>query len=90
MVKKLDTHIVIKKDDIFKYLTEKQRVKLGEFLGFIDVGRHMDGKDMINTYYVVNTDEPYAEEVYRIIELGEQEKDPEYRRMRDYYNGEYS
>ena len=64
---KTNTHIVIKREDIFKYLTGNQIGYLDEILNVIADGRKKDGKKPDNSYYICNTDEPYADEVLRVI-----------------------
>lgn len=58
--------IVIKKDDADKYLNEKGQETLNGILDIIFDSRSMDGKK-INKYLVINTDEPYADEVIEIL-----------------------
>jgi hypothetical protein len=76
--KKFDTHIVIKNEDIETYLSEKQREELDYILCTIGVGRVNDDKSGCNSYYVCNTDEPYAEKVLQTILKGEAEKEDAY------------
>lgn len=64
---KANTHIVIKREDIFKYLTDNQIKYLDTILSVIADGRKKDGKKTDNSYYICNTDEPYADEVLEII-----------------------
>ena len=66
MVSKNNTHLVIKNDDIRKYCTEMQRAQLSAICETVSNGRMDEGKTL-NNYYVVNTDEPYAEEVLQVI-----------------------
>lgn len=63
---KQGTHVVIKIEDAEKYLDKLQLIQFKTLFAIIDMGRVEDGKD-INTYYVVNTDEPYADEVLDLI-----------------------
>ena len=70
-MKKIDTHIVIKKKDIIKYLDELERAALENMMNKIIRHRVRDNKKPINHYYVVNKDEPYAEVVHGIIIAGE-------------------
>lgn len=60
---------IFKKEDIFKYLDMEQRAQLGMIGAAIDNGRRLDGKPpaVNNTYLVINTDEPYADEVIEIL-----------------------
>ena len=71
---KTNTHIVIKREDIFKYLTDSQIKDLDVILNTIADGRKKDGKKPNNSYYVCNTDEPYAEEVLEVILKAEGEE----------------
>ena len=68
---KENTHIVIKREDVLKYLTEGEYQTLEEILNTIIRGRAKDHKKPINNYYICNTDEPYAEVVHGIIIGGE-------------------
>lgn len=56
---------VLKNTDIKKYLTLEQKVELLQILKSIDSGRVEDGKQPAseNTYVVINTDEPYIDEI---------------------------
>lgn len=74
-MKKANTHIVIKRQDALKYLTEVEYKALEQMLLTISQGRNKDGKKPINTYYVCNIDEPYAEVVHGIIIGGEAVKE---------------
>ena len=71
---KTNTHIVIKREDALKYLTDNQIGYLDEILNVIAGGRKKDGKKAINSYYICNIDEPYANEVNKVILKGECEK----------------
>lgn len=75
MIKKENTHVVIKREDILKYLEETEQITLDEMLNKIIRGRAKDNKKPINNYYVVNKDEPYAEVVHGIIVGGEAVKE---------------
>lgn len=65
------THIVIKKEDARKYLTEAEYRSLEQILNSIIRGREKDGKMPVNRYYICNEDEPYAEMVRGVIVGGE-------------------
>ena len=69
------THIVLKREDIFKYLEEPEQVALDVMMEKIMRGREEDGKKRLNSYYVVNKDEPYAEVVHGVIMGGEAVKE---------------
>ena len=72
---KVNTHVVIKRKDILKYLEEPEQITLEEMLNKIICGRAKDNKKPVNNYYVVNKDEPYAEVVHGIIIGGEAVKE---------------
>ncbi len=74
-MEKEDTHVVIKKDDIIKYLDESEQAALENMMDKIIRHRARDNKEPINHYYVVNKDEPYAELVHGIIIDGEAVKE---------------
>lgn len=71
---KTNTHIVIKREDIFKYLTDEQIEYLDAILYTIEDCRKKDGKKPDNSYYICNTDEPYANEVLEVILKAESEE----------------
>jgi len=59
--------IVIKKEDL-KYINSIFKIAmLKNDLNDIQTGRAKDGKKTDNTYLVINTDEPYADEVIEIL-----------------------
>ena len=74
-MKKENTHIVIKKKDIFLYLSKTEQATLKEMLDKITSGRAKAGKQPCNRYYVINKDEPYAEVIRGIIIGGEAAKE---------------
>lgn len=69
-----NTHIVIKKEDALKYLSEPALQSLEEILNMIEQGRIRDGKKGVNEYYICNTDEPYAEFIHNMILIKEHGK----------------
>jgi hypothetical protein len=71
---KVNTHIVIKREDALKYLSEVEYQTLEELQNTISRGREKDQKKPFNSYYVCNTDEPYAEMVRGVIIGGEYAK----------------
>ena len=73
-IKKTNTHIVIKREDVFKYLTDNQIKYLDAILNVIADGRKKDGKKTDNSYYICNTDELYADEVLEVILKTESEE----------------
>lgn len=70
-IEKVDTHIVIKKDDALKYLEKPEQIALEEMLNKISNGRAKDRKKPVNHYYICNEDEPYADIVRGVILGGE-------------------
>lgn len=69
------SHFVIKNEDIFKYLSEDERKTLADLQDKIMRGRARDNKKPINTYYICNVDEPYADVVRGVILAGEYAKE---------------
>lgn len=70
-MEKVNTHIVIKREDALKYLTESEYQTLEELQNTIIRGRAKDNKKPVNNYYICNVDEPYAEVIRGIIIGGE-------------------
>lgn len=61
-------YIVIKIEDYLKYINSSFKgAMLDNDLEDIKKGRAADGKNPKNTYLVINTDEPYADEVIEIL-----------------------
>lgn len=75
--KKVDTHIVIKIEDVLKYLEEPEQVALDNMIAKIMRGHSIDHKCPVNHYYICNKDEPYAEIVNGVIMGGEAAKNSE-------------
>ena len=73
-MERVNTHIVIKREDALKYLTDAEHQTLERLQAAIIAGRAKDRKKAVNNYYICNTDELYAEIVERVILLGEQNK----------------
>jgi hypothetical protein len=67
--------LVLKREDISRYLTEQQILNLGECISAVQVGRQNDGKNPVNDYWVVNQDEPYAKKILQAILRGEKTKE---------------
>ena len=63
------THLVIKITDAQRYLNVQEQQELWCITRKIVTGREKDGKK-VNIYLVVNTDEPYAEEVRKLVIKG--------------------
>ncbi|MGG4214737.1 hypothetical protein [Paenibacillus sp. Mc5Re-14] len=59
---------VLKNEDINKYLDEREKSDLSRILWKVQELRLLDGKPPLNTYLVVNTDEPYATDIVRIMQ----------------------
>lgn len=59
-------YTVLKNDDIHRYLDEKEKIELVASTSAIQQLRAIEGKKE-NTYLVINTDEPYADEVIEIM-----------------------
>ena len=62
-----DKFIVIKREDIGRYLPHHDRIDLEHILRQIKSGRKKDGKRNDYFYAVINTDEPYIEEIKGIM-----------------------
>ena len=59
--------IAVKVEDVEKYLDDEQKTQLRKICDFLCYGRAKDGKKM-NEYIVINTDEPYFDEVVKLME----------------------
>lgn len=82
MAKLEEKFIVIKWDDVHKYLTEGDFLLLAKLTAKIAEGRRAGRKPRpINKYYVCNQDEPYAKEVINIILGGEERKAKKKRKI---------
>ena len=64
-------YVMLKIDDIEKYLSIEQKYNLKVILLTIRNGRHKDNKPKSNDYILCNQDEAYAKEVWEIIKHGE-------------------
>lgn len=60
-------YVVVKRDDIEKYLSNEGKKALYRCLDSLLDSRRHDGKKE-NTYMVINTDEPYAPQVAQIMQ----------------------
>lgn len=60
-------YVVLKKDDILLYCTAAEEQGLRQATTSIMKGREAEGKPAENRYLVINTDEPYADEVIEIL-----------------------
>lgn len=74
MIEKKNMYIILKKKDVEKYLSLTDLDNLEDILRKISDGRISENKNPYNTYYVCNTDEPYADTVYKAIIEGENNK----------------
>lgn len=73
--RKFNTHTVIKNADIDRYLAKKDANDLKALIKRLRVSKACNSlSHKENSYYVVNTDEPYAEKVLQVILNGEKEK----------------
>ena len=63
--------IVFKAEDIEKYCSHTQIEELSGINKTINSGRIKDNRKIDNRYLVVNTDEPYANDVKKVIEENE-------------------
>ncbi|WP_185094025.1 hypothetical protein [Paenibacillus polymyxa] len=80
---------VLKNEDINKYLDEREKSDLSRILWKVQELRLLDGKPPLNTYLVVNTDEPYATDIVRIMQINNHwgpVSDPNQAEM-EYYGG---
>ena len=59
-------YVVLKSDDIDRYVTEEGQIDLIAITDAINILRHKEGKK-INKYLVINTDEPYANQVIDLM-----------------------
>lgn len=62
----LNKFLIVKTDDINNYLEEKEKNTLKDIVYEVNMLRHIHGKKE-NTYLVINTDEPYADEIIEIL-----------------------
>lgn len=60
-------YLVLKWDDISQHLTDPEREQLDNIMDSVAIGR-MGQRKKDNTYVVVNEDEPYAEQVWQLIQ----------------------
>jgi len=59
--------LVVKTDDMKKYLNVRQYNQLSNLMGIIHRGRSVDGKPQVNEYTVINMDESYIDEIIAIL-----------------------
>ena len=64
-------YTVINERDVRKYVPPGAIDRLQEFYGYaakwIEEGREKDGKNPYNSYIVINTDEPYIDEIIAVM-----------------------
>ncbi|QFG05733.1 hypothetical protein 035JT001_66 [Bacillus phage 035JT001] len=58
---------VLKNQDIEEYLSSMDRRELLRMMNKIETRRKLSGRDSGHTYLVINTDEPYADQVIEIM-----------------------
>ena len=63
----LKKFVVLKIEDIEKYLSINEQLQLGLMGQKIEYERHLDFKSTDNEYIVINTDEPYINEIIEIL-----------------------
>ena len=68
-----EKYLVLKIDDLDQYLFPFQKKQLSMICAIVENGRRVDDKKQ-NYYVVVNQDEPYSEQVWKLIEEAEAEK----------------
>lgn len=67
IVRGLGKFLVLKNEDLDKYLDCDYEHHLYSIVQTIEAGRMVDGKTEDNHYLVINQDEPYAAEVIEIM-----------------------
>lgn len=70
--KPFDKFLIAKREDIDKYLDDSERSLLYDLMFKISHGRYHDDKSISNTYLVINTDEPYSDEIIKIMKANGQ------------------
>jgi hypothetical protein len=63
----IQKYIVVKGEDVHKYLYGAENENFFEALDIIEYCREKDGKKIDNEYLVINLDEPYANEIIEIL-----------------------
>lgn len=72
---KTNTHIVLKREDVLTLITAEEALQLANIMQKIEDKRFEQGKKIRQSYYVVNHDEPYAQDVFEVIKEGEIHKE---------------
>lgn len=65
--------LVLNVFDLHRYCSLEQLNQIDTILGAIKTGREQDSRSLDNRYLIVNTDEPYADQVQSLIEEHEGE-----------------
>lgn len=63
----LGKFLVIERDDVFKYLDDRERQTLGSLLDKIAQGRYEDNKSICNSYVIINKEEEYIDKIIKIM-----------------------
>lgn len=74
-IEKPNTHIVIKREDVLTLITAEEALQLANIMQKIEDKRFELGKKIRQSYYVVNHDEFYSQEVFEVIKAGEIHKE---------------
>lgn len=67
MIRGIGKYLVLKNEDLDRYLDEEDENGLYNVVQSVDAGRCLDGKVEDTHYLVINQDEPYAYEVIEIM-----------------------
>lgn len=67
MIRGIEKFLVLKNEDLDRYLELGQEDNLYDIVQTVDTGRLVDGKVSDRHYIVINQDEPYADEVIEIL-----------------------
>lgn len=68
-----ESHLVFKIEEMRDYMSREEQSFLWGLLNDFEGRLYKAGID--NSYYVVKTDEPYADKVFKVIKKGEQKKE---------------
>lgn len=69
-------YTLLKNVDVERYLDDGEKNQLKELIESVFIGKYFDtGKNSSqNKYFVINVDEPYAEQIYEILKSGQMAK----------------
>lgn len=81
--KRENKYLVLKWDDVRRFLHPNDGENLDRILTIIADGRQSEGKKE-NSYVVVNMDEPYAEQVWKLIQAQWEKEEQEREEQRQY------